>query len=480
VALCLLAGARQGWAQEAAAPTQAPGMNQAPVPEFGTPMQGAGISAGPVPQLGVVPQAAVGANGIRQDMLAISQGLGEVDNVDLTADGRSQTLSMTGIDFGLQRSGANFNANALGDLQYLAYLQGAYPSHLFGNVNAEADASMFDHRLKFTVQDNYGDAQLNVQNPVTPANLEHVNVVNAGPDLTLMPFNDVVVQVGAHYARDSYEISPFDGEQFTETFSVTRLLSPVSNIGLVADLNQKRFDNTLVNTDYDRSQFFLKYQIIGARTQIQAAAGEGQANDGPGWVHTGVGEIQIRHSLSALINVSLDAGRNLTDATSNFSVLQAGAAGGIVVAPVALTTGSYVANYASGTVQAQGLRTTIGFTARWERDVYAQDQFLNASHGDYQISLQRRLTPMVSGRVFVMADHWNYLNQGFGYTTYQEGLEATVRPGRHFSFLFRYLHASEVMSSPGQGYKENLVYVGVSWQPFAPREVAAPDAAVAP
>lgn len=486
----MLAVSRQGWAQEANTQAQPQGQDQGQTPteDFATPLRGAGVSAGPAPQLGVVSQAPVGGNGTRQDVLVISQGVGEVDNVNLTPDGKSQTLSMTGLDFGFQRGGENFNAKGLGDLQYLEYLQGADPGHLFGNVNGEADASMFDHRLRFTVQDNYGDQQLNALNPVMPGNLEHVNVFNAGPDLTLMPFTDLVLKLGGNYERDSYQISPFDGYKITETFSVTHLLSPVSNIGVDAELEQRRFDNTIVNVDYDRSQFYLKYQLAGARTQVQLAAGEGQVNDGPDWTHTGVGELSLQHSISSMIKVSLDAGRNLTDATNNFSALQPGAAGGIVIGPVAQSAGSYVTNYASGGVEVLGARTTIGLTARWERDVFAADPFFNASHGDYQLSLARRLTPMVTGRVYVVADRWSYINQqGAGYTNYQEGLEATVTPGRHFSFQFRYLHASQVISLAGQGYKENLIYAGVSWQPFgspaatpANRGLAPADGALAP
>ena len=300
---------------------------------------GGGLTTGVVIPESTPPSSAVGNARTQTETVGVTVGIGETDNVALTSNAaRSQTVALTGIDFGLIRTGSALDANLVGDFDYINYLQNAYGSELQGRFDGLTDLSLFSGRFKWMLQDDFGDGQLNAYAPSTPANLEHINVVTTGPELTLRPTTATVVRLDARYAYATYETSPLNGWRLMETATLEHELSANSNVALVADVEQLRYENTVLNTDYDRNRFSVRYDIEGARTQIRVSAGDAQVNDAGAWMSTPVADLLLTRTISQFSTLTFAAGRQLTDAADSFSDLRNGAAGGIVVAPVAVTS----------------------------------------------------------------------------------------------------------------------------------------------
>jgi hypothetical protein len=402
----------------------------------------------------------------------VTEGIGETDNVFQTpSDHQSQTLEMTGLDFGLVRTGSLLNADLQGNFSYVDYLQGAYDPQFFGRFDGLSSVSLLSDHLKWTLQDDYGDAQVDPFTPVTPGNLERINVVMTGPDFTVRPAANTTVQVGARYAYASYQVSPLDGYRTIESASITRDLSGASNVALLADFAQLRYSNTLVNTDYDRTRAYLQYSIAGARTQIQVQAGEAQANDSGGWIHTPIGEFKLTRTLSSLATLTFIASRQLTDTASSFGNLRGGAGGGIAVGTAATNSGDYLANSVSTGMSLGGLRTKVALTASWERDTYTVDATQNVTLGDLELRVSRTLSELITADVFGAVRQTRYFDQDFDETDYSIGAEATVTAGRTLSFAIRYLHDFRSTSGGGYGYAENEAMVRVIWQPLLRQSV---------
>jgi hypothetical protein len=396
----------------------------------------------------------------------VTVGLGETDNVfETPADARTQTMALTGIDFGWIRTGSQLDANVVGNFNYLDYLQGAYPAQLLGRFDGLTSLSLFEDRLKWFLQDDFGDGQLNAYTPATPTNLEKVNSLSTGPEVTLRPISDTVVQLGARYGLATYEISPFNGWRTTENVLLERLLSPNSDVAVGADAEQLRFDNTIVNSDYDRGRYYVRYDITGARTQIMAAVGETQTNDGGAWVATPLVQFNLTHELTQQTSFNITAGREFTDAADAFGDIRSGAAGGIAVAPVAETTEDYLRTYATAGLELTGRRTTIDATAYWEKDTYAIDDTFNVTRASLEIRAGRQLSNILNVDIFGLITQSRYITQDTEINTNAIGANITWQASRTLSVLGRYVHNFQSASVGGYGFSSNTVFVTVTYRP---------------
>jgi hypothetical protein len=399
----------------------------------------------------------------------VTVGMGETDNITQSPTAaQSQTMALVGLDFGWIRTGSALNANVVGDFNYLDYIQGAYASQLLGRFDGLTSLSLFEDHVKWFLQDDFGEGQLDPYAPATPSNLEHVNFLTTGPEFTLRPVSDTVLQMGARYALATYQISPLNGWRMTENVQLQRLLSPNSNVALGADAAQLRFDDTTVSPEYDRERAYAKYEISGARTHILAAVGETQTNDSGRWVGTPFVQFELSHSLAPQTQLAVTAGREFTDAADAFSDLRSGAAGGIVIAPVAETTEDYLRTYASASLQTTGRRTTVGVTAEYERDVYAIDDTFDVTHASLELRVARQMTEILSGSIFGAIMQSRYFTQGGHINTNIVGADITWQASRTLAVDGRYVHNFQDTTVPGSGVSSNLVFVTVTYRPLPP------------
>ena len=270
----------------------------------------------------------------------IAAGIGETDNVNLSStDPKSQTIAAADLDFDLKRTGSRLDASGIGNFTDLYYLQGAYSNQVLGRFDGLATAKLWADRLRWVVADDYGDMQIDPFSALTPSNLQRVNVFTTGPDLTLRPSYSTFINVDARYTQNSYQSSPFDGHDLLGSAAVGRQLSELASLALVVQAEELRFDNTIVNTNFDRRAAYGRYVIKGARTSIDAQLGVTQANDvGSSWRTSPLLRLLLTRQISPFSIVTLTGGREFTDAAASFTSLTSSAWGGIVVAPVTQTT----------------------------------------------------------------------------------------------------------------------------------------------
>jgi hypothetical protein len=415
-----------------------------------------------------------------QTHYGVAAGVGETDNVNLSStDPRSQTLAAADLDFALTRSGSRLDASALGNFTDIDYLQHAYSNQVVGRFDGLATAKLWSDRLKWLLRDDYGDAQVDPFAAVTPVNLQRENVFTTGPDLTLRPSEASFVELEALYGRTSYQTSPFDDNSLSGSIAVGRQLSALSSLSLVGRVEQLRFDNTTVNTNYDRRELYGRFQAQGARTQISAQLGATQANDLGSWTTTPLVRLSLARKISPFSGITFSGGREYTDSAGAFGGLRPGAAGGIAVGAAAQTTGNYLRNYASAGWMFARLRTSFGITGTWERDSYDRQSTFDTTRADLEARLGRHISQALSADVTAGIDRSRYLNQGFtdDYGTVGAGL--TWRPGRWVEVYARYDHSFRRTSgpvsvtAPGRGYDENRVFVMIGYRPHSAADEAA-------
>jgi hypothetical protein len=282
----------------------------------------------------------------------------------------------------------------------------------------------------------------------------------------LRPADQTVLRFGARYALSTYQTSPLDGWRSLESAAIEEELSSSSAVSLNADFMQLHFDNTTLNPDYDNNRYYVHYSAVGARTQIAISGGVAQANDGGSWQTTPYGLLDATRQISPEMSVNLSAGRQLTDAAGAFGALRAGAAGGIAVAPVALTMDAYIDNYVSGGWRFQGDRTTVAVTARWERETYDIESVQDLTIADLEVTIARKLSTVLTAEATGSFYRDDYFDQGFTATQYSAGADVAWQLGRTLTVKAIYSHNFRGTSGGGIGYNANIGFLTLTYQPL--------------
>jgi hypothetical protein len=416
----------------------------------------------------------------------VDVGIGETDNVTLVpTDKVSQTIAVTDLDFAVKQQTRLLDLAATGNFSYLDYLQNAYGTQLIGRFDGTAHVSLIPERLTWVVQDDFGQSALDPFTPTTPANLENVNYLSTGPDLALRLGGTGFVNFSARAARAQYETSPFNSNRLLGNLAAGLQLTANSSVSLNGDTERVMFTNTVVNTDFDRTNAFVRYQVQGARTDLSADLGATTISQGGASTSGGLGRVQLSRKVSTAATLTLSAGRVLTDASTSFSNLQSGATGVVGTAPAAQTSNSYTSNYATAEWQYKHNRTTIAVSGRWEKDVYGGEPALDYTRGGVELRVERILTHALSAQLvghFYKTNYENVVVTGAnGSSDYNDGSIGAAlawRHGRGLEVRLRCEHSSRVATGFENGYSENRAYLTVGYRPSPTQpSVVQPDEA---
>ncbi len=410
----------------------------------------------------------------------IDAGIGETDNVTLVPTDRiSQTIAVADVDFDLQQRSRRLDVDAKGDFSYLDYLQGAYANELIGRFDGIAAVSIFPGRLNWTFQDNFGQAQIDPFVAVTPDNRENVNFASTGPDL-LLQFGPLwFLDASARYIRTDYQTSPFDSTRYEAGAGLGMQLSARSLVSLNGSFDRALFDTTVVNgvvinSNFDRSSVFGKYQAQGARTELIVNLGATKLDQAPESTTEPLARLQVSRNLSTASKMTFSAGRELTDASTGFSNLKSGAIGAIGTAPATGSMANYTATYASLGWDYTRNRTTMGLSGRWEKDDYVGQPQLDRQLADVEFRLDRKLSRAFTAQLIgsVYRTDYPHTNPTQSNSEYVEtdgriGGALIFRGGQWLEIRLRYDHTSRIVSGivSGTGYQDNRIFLTVGYRP---------------
>lgn len=380
---------------------------------------------------------------------------------------------MADADFSLKQQSRLLNAEAKGSFSYLDFLQGTYGHEFIGRLDGAARFALIPERIFWVLQEDFGQAQVDPFTPVTPANRENINYVSTGPDLDLRLGSLGFVDVTARYARAQYQTSPFNSNRLMGSIAVGRAISAGSTIALEGSAERVLFDNTVENTDFDRSSIYARYEARGARSELRVNLGATKVEQSNESTTGPLAKLELSRKLSAAAKLTFTAGRNLIDAAGAFSALQGGAIGaigatpvaGIGTAPAAVTSNNYTVTYASVGWQYARNRTTFGVSGQWEKDSYEGQPQLDLNRGTAQLSVERQLTRAFTAQFIGSVYRTNYANVDFAETDGLVGAVVTFREGRGLEIRLRCEHVSRVVSGIGSGYTENRAFLTVGYRP---------------
>jgi hypothetical protein len=425
-------------------------------------------------------------------LYGVDVGVAESDNVTLVStDKVSQTIAVADADFDIKQQSRLLDVDAKGDFTDLNYLQGAYGNEVIGRFDGSAHLAIIPERLVWVVQDDFGQAALDPFTPATPANLENINYLSTGPDMVLRFGASNYLNASVRYARAQFETSPYNSNRVLGNLAWGYQLSAQSSVSLNGETERVMFQNTALNSDFDRNSGFVQYEVKGARTDFSAELGATTISQNSGAISTigqngrlttfdqnassttgGLAKLQLTRKLSAASNLTLSAGHYLTDASSSFGNLQGGALGTTGTAPAAQTAENYISNYASVGWTYRRNRTTISLSGRWERDTYLGQSQLDNTVGGAEFVVRRRLTHALTaevlGRIYKTDYVHSVISSELGTSDYNiqmVGAALTWRHGHGLEVKMRYEHSAEVTTGI-YGYGENRIMLTVGYRPI--------------
>jgi hypothetical protein len=405
-------------------------------------------------------------------------GIGESDNVTLVqTDKVSQTIAIADLDFDLKDQTRRFDVDAKGNFSDFDYLQNAYSNQFIGRFDGKADVSLIPERVIWVLTESFGQAQIDPFVAVVPTNLQNINYVATGPDASFKLGPTVFLDLSARYAKATYETDPFDSNTLLGSAALGRALSAQSSISINGSFERVQFDNTELNTNYNRSSVYAHYEVQGARTDLTANLGATKVDQGSESFTGPNAKLQLMRKLSSVSTLNLTIGRDITDGSTAFANLQSGAIGGIVTGPAVVSQNNYTVTYGSIGWEYARNRTTIGLSGTWERDSYDGLPVLDLTRGTAEFKVERRLSSVLTAQLLGRLYRTEYANTDFSETDGLVGAALLFRAGRGLEIKLRYDHSSRTVSGVGVesgletepgaigGYGENRVFLTVGYRP---------------
>lgn len=405
-------------------------------------------------------------------------GIGESDNVTLVqTDKVSQTIAIADLDFDFKDQSRRFDVDAKGNFSDLDYLQNAYSNQLIGRFDGRADVALIPDRVIWVLTESFGQSQIDPFTAAIPTNLQDINYVTTGPDVAFRLGPTVFLDLSARYAKTTYQTDPFDSNAVLGSAALGRALSAQSSFSINGSFERMSFDNTIVNTDFDRSSVYGHYEIQGVRTELSANLGVTKVNQGPESFTGPDAKLQLSRKLSSVSTLKLTVGRDITDGSTAFANLQSGAIGGIVTGPAALSQNNYTVTYGSVAWEYARNRTTIGVSGTWEKDSYDGQPLQDLTRGTAEFSVERKLSRVLTAQLLGRLYRTEYTNTDYSETDWLVGGALVFREGRGLEIKLRYDHSSRAVSGVGfdsgvgaapavsTGYGENRVFLTIGYRP---------------
>jgi hypothetical protein len=403
-------------------------------------------------------------------------GVESTDNIALSAtDKTTQRIATTDFDFTAQQATRRLDFNLKGAFSYLDYLEGAYGSNLVGRFDGTGQVALIPERFTWTVQDDFGQGQLNAFQPPTPNNKQNINYLSTGPNVFLRFGGTGFLDLSARYSRAQYSQSPFDSNRYQASAQIGEQLSARSAVSVDVDAEHVAFVDPAAGSNFDRSSAYLHYDLSGARTTIGANLGATELNETGNSATGALVKLSVDRLLSPSTTASLTLGRELTDASTGFSTIQSGAIGGIAVSPAAVTANSYTDDYGSLSLNYHRRLTSFRLSGRWEKDTYPDQAQLDVTRDGGEFSLDEQMTRTLSAQLLGSYYDSRYAHGNFtatqGSTSFADalfGAGLTLREGRALVFQLRYARISRSVSGAPdlQGYRANTIFLTVGYRPL--------------
>jgi len=207
-------------------------------------------------------------------------GVSRSDNVARTDTLEiEETIALAGLILDLQHDSRRVEASIVTDLEYRNYTDNTFDDEVVGSLSADLVLHLAPDVLSWVFQDRFGNLQTNPFQANTPENRQNINQFSTGPDLRMRIGSSTAIEVGGRYSSTRYEVSDIDNDVFGGRISLVRALSPRRSVSLNVTTDRFEYDNTALNSDYDRQAVFFGFESEISRGSLIVNLGYSELHD---------------------------------------------------------------------------------------------------------------------------------------------------------------------------------------------------------
>ena len=349
--------------------------------------------------------------------LSADGGVIYTDNVQRTTNGSGDTLLMLGLSGDTAHESSHLDYRLSSNLALVKYLGGAFPTEPTGFLDGTATAKIVPGFFSWIVRDTFSEVLIDPYAPVTPDNLENLNLITTGPRFTLRPTLRTTVTLDALYSYlTSSSPSPqyinVDNHRYGGNLKIERAFSEASSLYLKGHYEKVEFKDQVDNNNFSIGDASGGYHLTDGRTVFDVSGGYSQLRlydvvstvEGPGGsretITTETFEEPIwRIDLSRLITPSqrlaLHASQQFTDASSAFR-LGFDQAVAVIAPPRSATSEPFKSRQYSLDWRFQAARTVMGLSLTEIRERYLLNTGNDIDIKLANATLSRLLSPVLT------------------------------------------------------------------------------------
>jgi hypothetical protein len=332
-------------------------------------------------------------------------GVGYSDNIGrVPSNETEETIGTVGLELDWTERTRRIQGDALVDVSYYEYLDNTFDSEVIGTANGTLDLAIVPETLQWVFQDSFGQAQSDPFAAASPGNREDLNYFSTGPDLTVRFGSTAFGRLFGRWSTSTYERSPLDAERTSAGVALGRRASPRSEFTLNAVTESVDFDEAF-NTDFDRDNVFLGWNLDASRTTIDMQLGyTWLERDGADKSGNALVNMIVTRDLTASSVLALTLGTQLGDAGDSLRTeLQGNVVGGGGT-QITATADPFENRLASIEWRYGRGRSGFSLGASWSEEEYETQTQLNRINYAYTATLSRRLASSVDFQLLATLD----------------------------------------------------------------------------
>lgn len=404
--------------------------------------------------------------------LELRAGAIRSDNVRRTSTAEVDgTIWSAGVGVDVQRRGRRLRFAAAGDLDWLEFPKDTFDGKLIGHFDGLASVLLVPEVFMWSFQETYGQLRVDPFAAVTPNNLEDIHYFTTGPDIRLLPGENISIRLSGRYSTTDYGATGLDSDRYRGEVALIRdLRSGAASLNATSE--RFEFADPVVE-DYDRHEAFARYQARGARTELSGDLGYTTIDRAQESSSGLLARLHLMRRISSAMHVRLSAGTQFTDAGDILraalerqgqeqedpdeqigSVLGAGDA--------------FENRFGMFGLHFNRNRTGFGITALRSEERYENAVAFDRTRTSYHLYFLRRLTPAVTLAVSTGRVDQSFAS-GFDDEESEAGVGLRWALGQAFELRVRYERVDRDSSAGGAEFTESRGSVFFSWAPLGRR-----------
>ena len=393
-------------------------------------------------------------------------GIGASDNIARTPQNElEETISTAGMSFSITEQTPRLHLDIDAQFDYLDYADDTFDEEWVGGLNADVAIVMIEERLRWVIQDNFGQALFDPFQPARPNNREDVNLFSTGPTFNLFPGTRNPVKLDLRYSRVDFEIRPNDNDRLSGTLSIGREVSRASTLSLNLNGTRIEYDNG-VTAPIERYEAYLRFETTGAKNTVGFDLGynevefAGRAGDGI------VARVDYTRQSSADSSFSVSGGSQFSDQGDIFRFYRNITGDLLDTSDITDSLAPFQNNFFALSYRLEKARYSTVLTVDWNQEDYKDGQGIDRDIFRGNLRIQREVTRKVfaGGNVGFMRREFKYLDRRDDDLILGLDLGYRLSPGLDVSIEYQHFQRNSI--TPGADFTENRAFLKFAYTPL--------------